>query len=102
VATRQLTWWHQLNNGWGGSNYATINIKERRQRCACPLGGKWQHDKSTGSVSSAKAEVAVTRTTATPTTTRQRRDNNNNNNNGGGGALGLTWERMQQLRSANA
>ncbi len=33
-----LTWWHQLCNGWGGSNYATINIKKEAKR---RLSSQW-------------------------------------------------------------
>jgi hypothetical protein len=70
---QQLTWWHQLSNGWGGSDYATINIKERRQKGACCLGRKWRHNESTGGISFAMVGVSVRRRMAMlPMMTMQR------------------------------
>jgi hypothetical protein len=75
---QRLTWWCQLHNCWGGSDYATINIKERRQRGACCLSGKWWRDGSTGNVSSAMVGVAAMMTTATTTTTMMQRQQQQN------------------------
>ncbi len=99
----QLTWWCQLNNGRGASNYATIDIKEMKQRHTCHLGRKWRCDGSTGGVSSAMVGVAGD----------SDEDNGDANNDDNAetmtttrtittvaGALGSMRERMQQLRSA--
>ncbi len=102
MAARQLTWWRQLNNGQGGSDYATINIKERRQRRARRLGGKWRRDGSTGGVSAAMVGVVVTRKTAMPTTTttRRQRQRQRQQQRRWRGASGSTREWTWQLRSA--
>jgi hypothetical protein len=85
VGAQQLTWWRQLNNGPGGSDYATITINERRLRHTLYLGGKWQCNGSTGGVSSAIVRVAVKRSMAMPTIQQRGDDNNNTNNNNGRG-----------------
>jgi hypothetical protein len=36
---QQLTWWHQLHNGWGGSDYATINKKRGGKDALVILAG---------------------------------------------------------------
>jgi hypothetical protein len=58
---KEVKWWCNGSPGdvssaivrEGSSNYAKINIKERRQRGACHLDWKGQHDGSTGGIISA-------------------------------------------------
>ncbi len=100
MAARQLTWWHQLNSGQGGSNNTAINVKGRRQRHAHCHGGKWWRDRLTGGISSAMVGVAVTRTTAMPKTTMTQRLKQQQQQQWQWGALGSTREQMWQLRSA--